>query len=398
MNYNGPRSGTAGFQSIVPADVWWLTQTKVLLMYLKLAFWPWPLSIHYDISYLTWLGAAWPWLLCAALLIIGTLILLWRRNAAGFVGAWMLLILSPTLIVPIITEAAAERRMYLPLAALVTLVVVGGYWLSEQIAQRFAANMSRTSANRRPIAVVAAIALPLAVVLSLVSVRRLAAYEDELTLWQDVLEHHPDDAIAHNNLGIQLEHSGRPEEALENYRQSLRLNPNHAEAHNNLGTMLAHAGQTQEAIEHFQQALRLRPNYPQARYNLGLVLYKSGHPQEAIEHLERSLRLKPKYAECQYYLGLALIDTGRKQESIEHFQQALRRAPNNANIHNSLGSALLATGRPAEAIEHFQQARKHQSRLRRSLQQPGLGFGHRFDGELARSTAGSRTGQKSRRT
>ncbi len=153
LNYNGPRSGTAGFQSIVTADSWWLTQTKMLLMYLKLAFWPWPLAIHYETTYLTTLDAAWPWLLCAALLVIGTLILLWRRNAVGFVGAWMLLILSPTLIVPIITEAVAERRMYLPLAALVALVVVGGL-LAERanrssVGCEEAPNVGRPSAPRR---------------------------------------------------------------------------------------------------------------------------------------------------------------------------------------------------------------------------------------------------------
>jgi hypothetical protein len=41
------------------------------------------------------------------LLAIATLVLLWRRSAIGFVGACVWLILSPTLVVPIVTEAAA---------------------------------------------------------------------------------------------------------------------------------------------------------------------------------------------------------------------------------------------------------------------------------------------------
>ena len=41
----------------------------------------------------------------------------------------MFLILSPTLLVPIRTEIAAERRMYLASAALVAVVIVGGYAL-----------------------------------------------------------------------------------------------------------------------------------------------------------------------------------------------------------------------------------------------------------------------------
>ena len=42
-------------------------------------------------------------------------------------GRWVLLILSPTLVVPIVTEVAAERRMYLPLAAIVAWLVL---WLT----------------------------------------------------------------------------------------------------------------------------------------------------------------------------------------------------------------------------------------------------------------------------
>ncbi len=90
------------------------------------------------------------WLVPVVLLGIATLCLLWRRSAIGFVGAWVLLILSPTLVVPIVTEVAAERRMYLPLAALAALVVVGGYRIAQQMHQRLAAPPSRRST--RPLA------------------------------------------------------------------------------------------------------------------------------------------------------------------------------------------------------------------------------------------------------
>ena len=59
----------------VPPYAWWLTQTKVLFMYLKLTVWPWPLAIHYEMPYLTTIGDAWPWMLFAVLLMLGTLML-----------------------------------------------------------------------------------------------------------------------------------------------------------------------------------------------------------------------------------------------------------------------------------------------------------------------------------
>ncbi len=155
LNYTSPRSDTAGFHLAVPAYTWWLTQTKVLLLYLKLTIWPWPLSIHYEMPYLTTLSSAWPWLIPVVLLGIATLYLLWLRSAIGFGGACVLLILSPTLIVPIVSEVAAERRMYLPLAALAALVVIGGYRIAQQMHQRLARDAERRSTRPWPIALVA---------------------------------------------------------------------------------------------------------------------------------------------------------------------------------------------------------------------------------------------------
>ncbi len=72
LNLGGPRSNTAGFNLGVPACVWWFTQAKVLVMYLKLVVWPWPLAIHYEMPYLETFGAAWLWVMPVLLLCIAT--------------------------------------------------------------------------------------------------------------------------------------------------------------------------------------------------------------------------------------------------------------------------------------------------------------------------------------
>ena len=57
------------------------------------------------------------------------------RPPLGFPGAWFFLTLAPTSsILPIATEVGAERRMYLPLIALVGLAMVGLAWLSRRLA------------------------------------------------------------------------------------------------------------------------------------------------------------------------------------------------------------------------------------------------------------------------
>ena len=131
-----PHGGAAGFDLGPPVYVWWFTQAKILWLYLKLAIWPSPLLIHYQLPYVTTPLEACLYVVPLLLLGIGTLVLLWRNHPVGFLGTCVFAILSPTFVIPVVTEMAAERRMYLPLAALVVLFVVGGYQLAQSIMVR----------------------------------------------------------------------------------------------------------------------------------------------------------------------------------------------------------------------------------------------------------------------
>src|SRR5215510_9409153 len=65
-------------------------------------------------------------MLAVGALLAATVVALVRNWPVGFLGAWFFLTLAPTSsIMPISTEVGAERRMYLPLMAIVTLVVTG---------------------------------------------------------------------------------------------------------------------------------------------------------------------------------------------------------------------------------------------------------------------------------
>ena len=122
LNLHGVRTPVVGFAYGVSGPEWWFTQCKVLFLYLKLIVWPWPLVIHYAMPYFPNAVAAWPWLAGATAVVLIIATLLFRGTALGFVGAGSLIVLSPTLVVPITTEVAAERRLYLVLA------VVPGWW------------------------------------------------------------------------------------------------------------------------------------------------------------------------------------------------------------------------------------------------------------------------------
>jgi tetratricopeptide (TPR) repeat protein len=355
LNYNGPRSSDAGFHLGVAAQAWWFTQAKVLLMYLKLAIWPWPLVIHYEMPYLESIAVAWPYLLPVALLAVATLVLLWRNRPAGYLAASAWLILSPTLVVPITTEVAAERRMYLPLAALVALVVVGGCYLLQRLAGAVAGDRSIANTRRWPVGATVAAALCWALPLSAVSVRRVEAYQDNVTIWSDAAAIQPENTVVRTNLGLALFDAGEALGAIDQFQRVLTIK-NDPEAHTNLGRILLKSGRAPEAVEHYQAVVLLKPAAAESHYNLGIALLQGGRLHDAVDECAKAVHLKPDSAEAQYNLGVTLLSAGRALEAIPRFQEALRLRPNYVEAMLGLGNALYEVGRTQEAVDQFEQA------------------------------------------
>jgi Tfp pilus assembly protein PilF len=356
LNYGNPHSDSTGFQHGVPGYVWWFTQAKVLLMYLKLVVWPWPLVIHYEMPYLQSLGQAWMYLVPVALLGIGILVWLWRNYPIGFLGTCVFAILMPTLVIPIVSEVAAERRMYLPLAAISVLVVVGGYEFARWIVARRKSGSSSTAHSSAPLVAVIAPALVLATALAAVSHKRLASYDVEMTLWQEVLRLQPDNHVAHSNVGLAHYDAGNLAVAAEHFREAIRLKPDSSLAHYNLALVLGKIGNIDEAIEHFRLAVKYRPGSPELLNNLGVSLYVAGRYDEAIRVLREAIELKPGMWRAHDNLGSALSRAGRWSEAIEKFQHALKLNPQALDVYGHLADAQAKAGQSAEAVATAERA------------------------------------------
>ena len=368
---SGNRGGTAGFQSKVTPWEYALTQCWAVVRYLRLSVWPHPLVFDYGMYLIKSAAVAAPYALILMVLAVGTVIALWRGRAVGFLGAWFFMILAPSSsVVPVATQTVAEHRMYLPLAAVVALAVMGTYSLL----------------GRRVLVAF----LALAVGFGFMSWRRNKDYSSEQALWNDILKKLPNNARAHSNLGAILAENGqaseamphyeralllqpdyvdahynmgialtkldRVPEAIAQYEEALRLSPDYSKAHNNLGVLLEKVGRMPEAVAQYKEALRLQPDYPQAHFNLGKCLVKMGRPREAIDEFEQALRINPDQAEARENLANVLNDMGRLTEAMSHYEEVLRNRPDYAEAHYNLGNLLLKQGQPDEAMRHYQQA------------------------------------------
>ncbi len=327
---------------------WWgyaLTECRAVVQYLRLALWPHPLIFDYGFYVPTAFLAAAPYALFLAVLAAGVLFELKRRPAIGFVGAWFFVILAPTSsVVPVAGSPMAEHRMYLPLAAVVTVGVVGAFEIGKRLFN------SKQGVVLGCVAGGSVVAL-----LTFLTIQRNRDYNSLLAIWQDTATKRPDNARAHSNLGTVLLQAGNVQESISQYEQALRIKPDYAEARFGLGSALLQEGKVQEAIAQCEEALRIKPDFVQAHYDLGLALVQQGRLQEAIGHYEEALRIKPDYDKAHNSLGMALVQQGRLPEAIVHYEQALQINPDSAEARFNLGAAFEQVGKPREAMQQYEE-------------------------------------------
>jgi tetratricopeptide (TPR) repeat protein len=339
---------SAGFGYVGPSPlVYAMTQPSVILHYLRLALWPDQLCLDYGWPPVRGIGEAWaPGVVIGGLLAAS--VWAWRRKpAGGFLGAWFFLILMPTSSFLPIADIAVEHRMYLPLAAVVVLGVVG----MVLVGQRGPAK------GPIRIPVYAWVAGSLIVVgMAALTVRRNSDYSSELAMWEDTVRTSPGNPRAQYDVAVNLERAGQIQAAIAHYRTAIQLKPEYVDALNNLGHALSMAGRAADGMIYLQRALAIKPDLAEAHGNLGYALAQTGKLRDAAPEFEQALRIKPDYAEAHSNLGIVLALEGRTQDAIGQWQQALRLNPELVDAHNNLAYALAQTGRTREALVHYDQA------------------------------------------
>jgi tetratricopeptide (TPR) repeat protein len=324
---------------------WWhyaLTSCRSVVLYGKLAVWPHPLVFDYGTRLIRHATEVVPSELVLAALLAGTITALRRWPAMGFLGAWFFVILAPTSsVVPVALQPMAEHRIYLSLAAVVVLGVLGLHRLI----------------GRGGLMVCAAAAVGL----GWLTVQRNKDYRSELTLWSDTVTKCPDNARAHQSLGdILMKTPDRMPDAIAEYEAAVRLDPDSAKIHNNLGNALMDVpGRLPDAIAEFEATLRLNPGLAGAHNNLGIALLDvPGRLPDAMAEFEAALRLDPGLAAAHNDLGIALLRVPeRLPDAMAEFEAALRLDPDFADAHENLGIVFFKMpGRMPDAITHFEAA------------------------------------------
>ena len=252
----------------------------------------------------------------------------------------------------------------------------------------------------------------------------LSAFQEQSDLAAALEAVSPTDAVrvqlafGHEGIGLVLDVTGKPAEALDSFRKSLAIYQKLPESeqypqpgvgptfglqlqagiHLTIGVKLALAGKQAEGLESFRKASDIMQKLADANpantsvqaylangyVNLGAVLLDTGKPEEALEPFREALAIQQKLVDASpavtefqavlgwshFALGATLLNTGKPAEAQEAnrkalaiFQKLVDDQPavtafqyDLASVHNGIGCVLVSTGKPAEALEAYRKA------------------------------------------
>jgi hypothetical protein len=339
-------AGGARAQSIsghaVTVGKYLLTQAGVIAHYLRLAVWPtglvldeaWPMARRVgDVPLGGWL---------VPVLLISSIIALWKKPWLGFLGAWYFLILAPSSsIIPIITETSAEHRMYLPLIAPVALAMTGGWSIARQL------SLQTIAIALFSIAVIG---------LGWMTFDRNRDYRIAEIIWRDAILKNPGNARAHYNLGFALEERGRlsalgSPRAMEDataaaaeFRTTLKLMSDYYPAALRLGEEMVDLNELRAAEDYYSQVLSA-PAPPEfiaaVHFQRATLRARRADWSGAAEDYRAELALRPDDSQSHYLLGIVLAEQKDWEGATKEFEAALHLDPRNMDIQARLAQARL---------------------------------------------------------
>lgn len=262
-----------------------------------------------------------------------------KLGAFGILFFFLALSVESTL-VPL--QPIYEHRAYLPGVGIMMAVSVAAVFLYQKIENSYAQS------------IVTALGTAIIILILALTVQRNTVWQNDLSLWSDVVQKAPRNARGQFNLGVVYRDRGDIEKATDQYRIALMLKPDYAEAHYNLAVRLSQHGNYKEAIEHYNMTISLMPESSTAYHNLGVVHFLMGHFDQAEKNFRLAQTYDPENPQTYNDLGMFYISQGDMENAISQLKQSISLDENNVESHYSLGFAYFNKGLYPEAEQEIE--------------------------------------------
>jgi tetratricopeptide (TPR) repeat protein len=154
--------------------------------------------------------------------------------------------------------------------------------------------------------------------------------------------------------GVEADHQGKADEAIQHYEKALSYSPNYYPAHNNLGSVYLARQNFEGAQTHFEAALKANQNDVEAYFNLANVLLLTQRYPEAERQIEEGLKRQPDSAFGHFLQGSLYSHTNRPQLAEKSLQSAQQLDPKMSQAYLQLVNLYMQQKRTPEAISELE--------------------------------------------
>jgi tetratricopeptide (TPR) repeat protein len=164
----------------------------------------------------------------------------------------------------------------------------------------------------------------------------------------------PKKAVKEFEKGVDADHKGKSDDAIEHYEKALSYSPNFYPAHNNLGSVYLGQQNFEGAQAQFEAALKANQNDVEAYFNLANVHLMTKGYSDAEREIKEGLQRRPDSAFGLFLEGLLYSRTGHPELAEKSLQSALRLDPRMPQAYLQLVNLYLQQKRAPEAIAELE--------------------------------------------
>lgn len=154
--------------------------------------------------------------------------------------------------------------------------------------------------------------------------------------------------------GVDADHHGKTDEAIQHYEKAVSYSPNFYPARNNLGSAYLTRQNFEAAEKQFEAALKANQNDVEAYFNLANVMLMTKRYPEAEHQINEGLQRRPDSAFGHFLQGLLYSRLGKLDLAEKGLQSALQLDPKMAQVYLQLVNLYLQQKRTPEAISELE--------------------------------------------
>lgn len=349
INNNRGNILTSSKQIKISSNLYSISQFKVLLHYLRIYLWPFPLAFEYGykLSESFWsLDVIFPMLI---LLLIFFLTLIGfvknKSNILSFGIIWFFIGILPRASVIPSTELICDYKTYISSFGIILFISVILIYLIQYSIEIF-------KVKKLQFQIISFVTFLL--ISGSITKNQNQIWKDELSYWKHAIKVSPNKARLYNNYGVALSRNGRIEESIESYKKACKSDPTYAEPVINLAFHYQAQGKKNLAMNEYKKAISMNEFHPEMYLNLGSLHLTNKNYDKAIMCFDIALKHKSYYSRAHFNKGFTYEQMGQLDKALKSYEDALKGNYQNIQFYYQHGKVAQKLNQLEKALKSLE--------------------------------------------